>query len=367
VKGPGVGLLGWKVVQISLRHVFSIFIILLFGYIGGASVGASIGITVGFVLSLAGISDVVFIGCLGICGLMAGTFKDLGRIISGVAFVIANALTTFYINKSTYIIIPLRDIIGGSLLLMLTPNYIIDYIRQFFDASIVRTKDQIFYIRRMQDMISGRLKEFSEVFNQLSRTFSKISDDAGYDNGAQELSKIINAIVDEVCISCSLYTRCWEKEFYRTYNSIFALITAVENQKILDGDGIEEFRMRCCKYNSIIEETSRIYEIYRGNLRWERQLDECRYLVADQLSGVSQVIEELAAEIDIDVHFKREIEDKIKIDLDKKGIRCKDVLVMEKTAGKLEVAIIKKACRGKKECTKIVEETVSEILGRTLA
>src|SRR5699024_9164465 len=70
---------------------------------------------------------------------------------------------------------------------------------------------------------------------------------------------------------------------------------------------------------------------------------------------------------DIDVHFKREIEDKIKVELDRKGIRCKDVLVMEKAVGKIEVAITKKACRGKKECSKVVEGTVSKILGRPLA
>lgn len=362
-----VGFWDGRRLPISLRNIFAVYTILLSSYIGGAGVGASIGITVGFVLSLAGISDAVFIGCLGICGLMAGTFKDLGRITSGVSFIIANALITFYINQSTYAIIPLRDIIGGSLLLMVTPNYIIEYIRQFFDASIMRNRDQIFYIRRMQDMIAGRLKEFSSVFNQLSRTFSKISDGANHEGGSQEVSNIVDRIVDQACLDCSLYKRCWDIEFYRSYNSIFKLLVSLENREKLDSDDIEQFKKRCYKFNTIVEEAHRIYSMYRENLRWERQLDECRYLVADQLKGISGVIEELAAEIDIDVHFKREVEDKIKIELDKKGIRCKDVLVMEKTAGKLEVSIIKEACRGRRECSKIVEDLVSKILGRPLA
>lgn len=362
-----VGFWDNKRLPISLRNILAIYVILLSAYLGGAGVGASIGITVGFVLSLAGISDAIFIGCLGMCGLMAGTFKDLGRMTSVIAFIIANALTTFYINKSTEIIIPHRDIIGGSLLLLITPNYIIEYMRQFFDASITRNKDQIFYIRRMQDMITGRLKEFSRVFNQLSKTFSKISDGTSYQDGPQEVSKIINAIVDEVCLECSLYRRCWEVEFYRTYNSVFELLTSIERREELNSEPLEQFKKRCPRFNSMLEETNRIYSIFKANLRWERQLDECRYLVADQLWGISQVIDGLAAEIDIDVHFKREVEDKIRIELDKKGIRCKDVLVIEKTAGKLEVAITKKACRGRKECSKVVEGTVSKILGRSLA
>lgn len=359
-----VGFWDGKLFSLSLRNILSVYIILISAYVGGAGVGSAIGITVGFVLSLAGMSDAVFIGCLGICGLMAGTFKDLGKITTGVAFVIANALITFYINRSTYIIMPMEDIIGGGVLLSITPPHILEYIMQFFDASLIRHKEQVLYIRRMQDIISNRLKEFSMVFNQLSKTFSDITLDGDYETGTNEINNIINSIATQVCSDCSLYKNCWEKGFYITYNSLFNLLTAIENKGSLDESDISN---RCYRPHTIIEEANRIYSIYRENLRWERQLDECRYLVADQLIGISCVINELAAEIDIDIYFKREVEDEIKIELDKKGIRCKDVLVLEKAAGKLEVAIVKRACKGKRECNKIVEGVVSQILGRALA
>ena len=40
--------------------------------------------------------------------------------------------------------------------------------------------------------------------------------------------------------------------------------------------------------------------------------------------------------------------------------------MLEKTAGKLEVSIVKKACKGRKECSRLVESVVSHALGRPL-
>lgn len=360
-----VGFWDAKLFFLSFRNVLSVYIILISAYVGGAGVGASIGITVGFVLSLAGMSDTVFIGCLGICGLMAGTFKDLGRITTGVAFVIANALITFYINRSTYTIMPIEDIIGGGILLVITPTYMLDYITQFFDASVVRHKEQVLYVRRMQDIISNRLKEFSMVFNQLSKTFSDIAGDNDYETISSDVNNIINSIADAVCFDCSLYKSCWEKGFYITYNSLFKLLTAIDKKgELAESDILSN---RCYKPHAIIEKANEIYSIYRDNLKWERQLDECRYLVADQLLGISHVIDEVAAEIDIDIHFKRGMEEQIKIELDKRGVRCKDVLVLEKATGKVEVSIVKKACRGRRECNKVVEGVVSQMFNKTFA
>ncbi|NMA95240.1 MAG: stage II sporulation protein E [Clostridiales bacterium] len=349
---------------ISIKNVLSIYVILLSSYVGGASIGATTGILIGLILSLTGTSDMVFVGCLGICGLISGIFQELGRTMMAISFIMANAVTTFYINQSTYIIISLKDIIVSGLVFILTPKFAIEYIRQFFDASIAKAKDQVFYIHRMQDVITNQLKEFSKVFYQLSKTFNKITKGASIEGNSKEISKLIDKVVNRVCMDCSLYKKCWEGDFYKTYNNIFNILESLGMHEKLDEDSIEHMMMGCYKFNTLIEETSKVYYDYRQNIRWQRQLDECRHLVSDQLKSISDVIEQLAQEVDMDIHFKREIEDKINLGLDREGIYCREVLVMEKSEDMIEVAIIKKACKGKLECHKIVEHVVSRVIGR---
>ena len=92
------------------------------------------------------------------------------------------------------------------------------------------------------------------------------------------------------------------------------------------------------------------YEIYRTNCKWQQKIDECRSLVARQLEGISTVITRLAHELDIDIRFNKDLEDTILVELDKKGIHIKDVTVIEKPNGKIEVNIIKKSCGRRREC-----------------
>ena len=107
-----IGFWDIAILDFSLRNILAIFMILLFAYIGGAGTGAAIGITTGFMLSLSSTPDPILMGNLAICGLLAGTFKELGRLGSSIAFFLANVLMTYYINRSTFIILPFGEIAG---------------------------------------------------------------------------------------------------------------------------------------------------------------------------------------------------------------------------------------------------------------
>ncbi|HZK35311.1 MAG TPA: SpoIIE family protein phosphatase, partial [Bacillota bacterium] len=105
----------------------------------------------------------------------------------------------------------------------------------------------------------------------------------------------------------------------------------------------------------------------RTNLDWQSRIGDCRQLVADQLSGISRVVTQLAAEIDMEVKFKKNLEESIHLELDRKGIRVREVLVLEKAGASIEVNITKKTCMGKRECSKSVAPIVSRILGKPMS
>lgn len=351
----------------SLRNIFSVFLILLFAYIGGAGVGAAIGITVGFMLSLTSSPDPILMGNLAMCGLLAGTFKELGRGGSCMAFLLANTLMTFYINQSTSVILPFGEIAGAILLIMIFPKKGILYLKQFLDYTFVRSKDQQYYVKRMQELTVGRLNEFSQVFHHLSRAFGRISERKSVE-GQEELSKLFDLVAEQVCKGCVLYRSCWQRDFYNTYSNMFDLLTVCESKGYIEKEDIPQgLSRRCLNPKGLVEAINNIYTIYRSNLKWQQRIHDCRQLVAEQLDGVSHVVTQLAAELDMDIRFKNDIEDAICIELDRNGIRAKEVLVLEKAGGKIEVSITKLACMGKLECHKQVQNIVSNVVGKAMS
>ena len=352
---------------LSLRNIFSVFLILLFAYIGGAGAGAAIGITVGFLLSLASAPDPVLMGNLAICGLLAGTFRDLGRLGSGVAFLLANILMTFYINRSAFVILPFWEIAGAIALLMMIPKSGIRFLRRFVDYGWARADEQQYYGKRVQELTVGRLDEFAGVFHHLSKVFGRISE-RNSTEGKEELSRIFDQVADHVCRGCPLYRSCWERDFYNTYSNLFDLVAACEEKGYAEESDFPPVMLRKCLNSSeLTEDLNVVYHTYRSSLNWQQRIFDCRRLVAEQLDGVSQVVKQLAAELDMDVRFRNNIEEALRLELDKSGIYAKEVLVLEKPRGATEISIVKPACHGGRECRKQVEGIVSRVMGKPMS
>lgn len=361
-----VGIWDIKIYALSIRNILSVLFIIIAAHIGGVGIGAAMGILMGLVLTMSSGPDPILIAVLGVCGLISGTFRDLGKVFTGFSFLLANALMSFYISKSTLTILSFREILVSTGILILIPQKALDTLRQFIDYSLMRFKEQNFYINRMQELTVGRLNEFSRVFKELSAAFGQISKDT--QTGQDDVAKLFDIISSQVCGNCALYGSCWERDFCGTYNNMFDLVTTIEAKGTLEkGDIKGDLAKKCIHIDKLLESVGQVYGLYRSNLKWKSKIEECRHLVAQQLDGVSGVVGQLAQELDISINFKKDLEESISIELDKAGIRAKEVLVIEKSSGSIEVNIHKKSCNGSRDCTRKIEGIVSKVIGRRMA
>ncbi len=362
-----IGFWDIAIFDFSLRNILAVFMILLSAYLGGAGTGAAIGITTGFMMSLSSTPDPMLMGNLAICGLLAGTFKELGRLGSSIAFFLANVLMTYYINRSTYIILPFGEIAGAVLLLIILPQKPIRFLKSFLASGVLRIDDQHTYGKRVQELTVGRLNEFAQVFRHLSKVFGRISERSTSD-GQKEMSKLLDKMAEYTCKGCPLYRSCWERGFYHTYINMLEMLSLCEEKGYIEEKDIPQNMKRfCLRLNNLVDDMNTVYSIWCNNLKWQQKLGDCRQLVAEQLEGVSHVVTELATELDMDVKFRTGMEDAIRLELDKNGIYAGDILVLEKPGGKTEVNIHKPACGGNRECLKKVESIVSKVLGKAMS
>ena len=362
-----IGFWNISVLGFSLRNILTVFLTLLLAYIGGAGTGAAVGITTGFMLSLASVPDPAFMGNLAICGLMAGTFRELGRPGTGDAFLLANILMTFYINRSTYVILPFGELAAGVILLLLLPQKSIEYLKRFISPGLARGDDRQNYGKRVQELTVARLQEFAQVFRHLSKVFGRISERTS-SPGQEELSQLFEMVADRVCKGCPLQRSCWERDFYQTYTGIFEMLSACEEKGFIEQKDLPAaMARRCLNSKNLVEDLNVIYQTYRSNWTWKQKMNDCRQLVADQLEGVGHVVTELAAELDMDIRFRGGLEDAIRLELDKNGISVKDVIVLEKPGGKTQISIQKPNCGNDRECMKKIEPLVSKVMGKPMS
>lgn len=349
----------------GIRNILRIIVILISGYLHGAGVGAAAGVTIGLLTSITSDATPLLIGSFAFCGLLSGVFKNLGRIGASLGFVMGNAVLTLYLNGSTEVLLYLKEIITAIVLFLLIPHRLLDSFALITDKN-TKIADKKSYSLRIKEITVEKLNKFSRTFEELSRTFSEISQTNAVAD-KQDISSMFDRVADKVCKDCSLCLYCWDRNFYSTYQVLFRIIERLDTKgRIEESDVPDYFMERCERINDFIKAVNNTYEIFKVDMVWKCRVGESRNLVSQQLEGLSKVILGLADEINANVHFKKELENRMMAKLNEAGIKAEEVIVYENKWGKYEANILHKGCGGVRTCVSTIEKIVSGVAGRKM-
>ena len=347
----------------SVKNIAVIFIIMIFAYLGNVGTGAAVGIIMGIVQALSGSILPSAIGVYGLCAMMCGILKNLGRYGCPLGFIISNALMTFYINGSTEVLIRFYEILIASLLFACIPQ---NYMKKLSGYKLSIAGEYLkerSYSMRIKENTIERLSELAGVYKSLADTLKDTIQDRSYFSHT-DAAQIIDQVVGKTCSDCGLAGSCWKRDFYNSYQYLFNLLTIIENGGKPKKDGCYKgFKERCLKPEEIIENLKYYYDMYRNGLGWKKKINESRLLVSDQLKEVSAVVSDLALRIDMDVDFDRDMEELIMVGLDNDAVRVKDVIVA-RTGNTMDVDIRVDSCGGKRECIKNIIPIVNRVTGK---
>lgn len=347
----------------SIKNIAVIFIIMVFAYIGNAGTGAAVGIIMGIVQALSGSILPSAIGVYGLCALMCGILKNLGKYGCPLGFIIGNALMTFYINGSTEVLIRFYEILIASLLFICIPQNFIKKLSGYRLSIAGEYLKERSYSIRVKENTMEKLSELAGVYKSLAATLKDTVQDRSYFSHT-DASQIIDRVVGKVCSGCGVADNCWKRDFYNSYQYLFTILTIIENGGKPQKDSCyKDFKQRCVKPEEIIENLRYHYDIYRNGLSWKKKINESRLLVSDQLKEVSTVVSDLALRIDMDVDFDRDMEELIMVGLDNEAVRVKDVIVA-KMGNSLDVDIRVDGCGGKRDCIKNIIPAVNRMTGK---
>lgn len=355
-----------QILDISIMDIVGVFLILFFSYTKGINMGTVIGVTIGLISSMSMVDMPYVISIYAVSGLLAGAFKDIGRLGIIIGFTLGNIIMSFYVNGFSNEIIGIKEMVLASIIFFLLSKHLNKYGNKVFVGTNKGALVEDIYSNRIKDMTFRRLNEFSTVFKELSDIFKKVHERENILE-KEDISKFMDSIACDLCNNCSMHRICWENDFYTTYNSMFELINTLEDDgKITEHSLPELFVKRCIKPEELIDNINYLFNIYKINYKWEKKLLESRQLVSQQLDGVSNIIEDLANEIYSDIRFKEEVERAIYSELTKENVPVKEITVTESQDGRFEIYMDIKINTAKERMIKKVTSISSKVVGHRL-
>ena len=103
-----------------------------------------------------------------------------------------------------------------------------------------------------------------------------------------------------VCGRCGLKALCWQQEYSNTMNAFNDLTQALKGKhKITHEDFPQHFRERCNRLSEVVGAVNRYYTGYQANAAADRRISEVRGVVYDQFCGMSEILEDMAQELEL--------------------------------------------------------------------
>ena len=371
----------------SVKNILCILIVLILGWKNGMLVGATGGITIGIVLGIINVGNPIMIATFAISGLLAGLFSRFGRPGVIIGFVLGNTMLTYVSNGNIIPVIVFREILIASLGLLLIPKKVEFIIEDIFTDSKLLPETTGRVLEGSKETIR-KLTNISETISELAKSYTQtaatIVDDEHtkiekeneeifikeFRNNIEEMKN--NLLYDELYFSDEIVIDIFKVLLMNTIITRKQLIQifANHNNYIVgineEGENEEYNKNLENDISQMIKKINYSYKMSKMNFVYKKKIEENKKNVSVQLQGVSDIIAEIADDIEesSDKQFKKEKEQIIQL-LKQKQIKLEDILIKREDTGRYNVNIYIKCCDELEEdnChSKIIGQVISKVL-----
>ena len=357
------GFNAWSIAGVQLNQVVSCFVIMLAAILGGAGAGAGIGALVGVAPSLSALVAPSVIGTYAFCGLLGGAFRTFGRIGTVLGFVLGNLILSLYLFSQAQITQSIFASVGAAALFFLMPNtYVAQLERIFSPRSLKSSKEE--KDQRLLRLSVRKLRNAGLVFKDLALSLQELSQDTRSPQ-EESVNAVLNHLSRRICSRCSVHDICWKIDFPDTYRGVMGLFKASEERgAAVMNDVPENFKKRCPHIKELLATINCLYEMYCQNNYWQTQRQSFRNLLASQLQGSAQVLEDMARDLGIGNPDRDILEKELGVSLARRGLPVETIAVSQVKDKMVSVCINFSHCPGEGMCREGVNREVSRLLGR---
>ncbi|XZL88773.1 stage II sporulation protein E [Clostridium perfringens] len=355
----GIGTL--SINDISFRNIAAILFIIALAFISDTNMGAGAGMTMGIILGFATGNLMESIAIYGACGLVAGIFRESGKLFTALSFNIIFVIVTLYsgvFNNISFI-----EALVGTGIFLLIPKKIYNKISLEInkDKKVGHFSEVRF--AEIKDELTERLKDFTEVLSIMGKSLNNL---VGNDKLAikNKGNALVENLSDRTCSDCDMRYMCWKRELHQTYNAFSDLIRNYENNS---GAFPHELEKKCIKKYALVKNLEDIMNIYMVNETLKSRLGEGRKILSNHINNMSVTISEIVDEFGNELHLCTDVEKSIKKSLLKYGINFGSLICYNDKNGRIKIKMQMENCMGSQTCIKTVLPIISETIGKNMS
>ncbi|RDW16865.1 stage II sporulation protein E [Oceanobacillus chungangensis] len=360
------GMIGWEVYGASVEQIFSRYFVLLFAFVGGAAIGSTVGVVAGLILSLANVANLYQMSLLAFSGLLGGLLKEGKKLGVASGLLVGTFLIGIYGGTMTLIPSIIESLLA-IILFLLTPAAWTSSISRYIPGTEEYTKEQEQYLQKVRNVTAKRVEQFSDVFQALAKSFqvteTSVQDD---DDIKRETDIYLSRVTEKTCQSCFMKDRCWQKEFDKTYSMMEEMKDDITDGRNPNRKLMSRFENHCVKSKPVVEVMKEEMTYFEANRKLTQQVLESKRLVADQLQGVAEVMEDFAKEILKERQHHEHQEMQIIQALEHMGIELEKLDIYQLEKGNIDIEMTASFYNYRGEGAKLIAPVLSDILNEMI-
>jgi stage II sporulation protein E len=361
------GTIGWQINDVSVEHVVSRYLVLLFAFVGGAAIGSTVGVVTGLILSLAQVASLSQMSLLAFSGLLGGLLKEGKRFGVSLGLIIGTVLIGLYGEGRSEITSTLMESGFAIMLFLLTPKTAISNISKYVPGTREHSMQQQQYLKKIRDVTASRVERFSSLFQALSHSFQSVGLSMNEEESSREVDLFLSNITEKTCQTCFKKEQCWAQNFTTTYDLMTKIMVEQEDfGDMKDRKLKRDWEKHCIKPQKVTDLMKQELSQYKASQKLKFQVQESRRLVADQLMGVSQVMGNFAKEIQREQENHQIQEEQIKDSLFQAGIDVGHVDIYSLEASNVDIEMTIPYCNNSGIAEKLIAPILSDILEETI-
>lgn len=341
-----------------LEMLLALFV-LFAGYKYGAGAGSLAG-AIGGLFFLVRDNGFEQLGILAVLGIGAGLFRELGRGISCVTFLLLYLVFGKYFDPSLWETGKVRGVVAGILIFLCLPKKLTRRI----EGAVLENEYAWNGAEQLERQVKRKLEHFSEPFFQLAKTFNRLSEKKT-EMEEKDVERVLEEVTDHLCVHCEKSNRCLGYTRHKKYQTAACILGAVRNNgQLTQEDFPVNFTNKCDYLPSYIQVTNQVLRLFRSNLAWQNKMAESREAVADQFTEIGQLLQDFSGDIYTEQEMNAETKRELAALLKRNQVLLRKVEKVEKNNRFQEIHLVAKSRKRVCVTTRELANMVSSVLGR---
>ena len=254
-------------------------------------------------------------------------FGTISRYLSALGVIVVDVALSYFLGlHGNFYALFFAPTLTSVLVFVVIPTSVYKKLRDSFCGNTTRYIAKSLSTKLTQDL-TRRLFRLSEIFMAIKNAFYTLS--VGQASTQQVACMIVKECSSSICQNCKSRAICWRQNLPTTEKALLQLAhLAIANGKCTILDIPQTLSAKCDRLSMLISHINDLAQTHKQFVVESQDRNSSKLLVADQMSGVSQLLLQLASDYKNNISFDATREREIKETLIFHNVLCADVALV---------------------------------------